>query len=168
MHETRVRRAWLACVAVTLAAWAPAAFAQSHREGLSPYPELRADAIVARHTATTVGAGLELPLGTYVRLALDANAGAAWINGGSTAVGRADVLSRFLLDPLREVPVGLSIGAGLSLPVQANAGPARPVLVGVIDLEGRRRGTWTPAAQIGLGGGLRVGFALRRSPRLTR
>jgi len=40
----------------------------------------------------------------------------------------------------------------------------RPLLTAVIDLEGKRHGAYTPALQVGLGGGVRVGVALRRSP----
>ena len=142
------------------------ASAQSVR--FAPYPELRADLIAAPHTEVTGGAGVELPFGAYVRVGLDASAGAVWNDGSALLGGRADLITRFLLDPFREVPVGLSLGAGLTLPVEQRAGPSRPLLAAVIDLEGRRKGAWTPALQLGLGGGVRVGFALRHSARATR
>jgi hypothetical protein len=39
----------------------------------------------------------------------------------------------------------------------------RPYLTVVIDVEGRMRGPVTPALQVGLGGGTRVGVVLRAS-----
>jgi hypothetical protein len=164
-----VRRVGIALATVSAALFTPLQrVAAQEQPRLSAYPELRADLIAASRTAATLGGGVELPLGTYVRMGLDANGGATWTNGTSAFIGRADAIGRFLLDPFREVPVGLSLGAGLTLPIQRHAGPLRPLLVGVIDLEARRRGGWTPALQLGLGGGLRMGLVLRRSQRLRR
>ena len=134
----------------------------------SPYPELRADVIAAPHAELTGGAGLELPFGAYVRLGLDASAGAFRHDDETVLGARGDVIGRFLLDPFREVPVGLSLGAGLTLPVEQHSRAARPLLVAVIDVEGRRRGAWSPALQLGLGGGVRAGFVLRHSPKQSR
>lgn len=156
----------LLCALVLAGVLAPGA---ARAQGpLNPYPELRADVIAARHASTTAGVGVVLPFGSYVRLGLDANGGAMWANGGSLLVGRADAIGRFLLDPFRQVPVGLSLGAGLSLPVEQHSRTVRPPLVAVVDLEGRRRGSWTPAVQLGLGGGFRFGLVLRRSAAHTR
>jgi len=144
------------------------AVARGQAVHFAPYPELRADVIAAPHTQVTGGGGVEILFGAYVRLGVDASAGAVWNHGSALAAGRADLITRFLLDPFREVPIALSLGAGLTLPVQQGAGPVRPLLAAVVDVEGRRKGAWTPALQFGVGGGVRVGFALRRSPRATR
>jgi hypothetical protein len=127
------------------------------------YPEFRADAIVARQTSAQAGAGVVMPLGIYVRFSVDAAAGATFADGTSRASGRVDAIGRFLLDPFRETPVALSVGGGLSVPYVDGQDRVRPYLTAVIDVEGRQRGKLTPALQIGLGGGARVGIVLRAS-----
>jgi len=127
------------------------------------YGEYRADAILGPGTAAQGGAGVSVPLGVYVRLAVDASAGATWRDGNARGSGRVDAISRFLLDPFREVPVALSLGGGVSVPYVTGQGQLRPYLVVVVDVEGRARGPWTPALQLGLGGGTRIGLVLRRS-----
>lgn len=128
-----------------------------------PYGEVRADAIIARAAAAQVGAGVVVPLGIYVRLSVDAAGGATFVDGASRASGRVDAISRFLLDPFRETPIAVSFGGGLSVPYVDGQSHVRPYLTAVIDVEGRKRGRFTPALQIGLGGGARVGLVLRSS-----
>jgi hypothetical protein len=128
------------------------------------YPEFRADAIIARQTAVQAGAGVVVPLGIYVRFSVDAAGGATFAEGSSRASGRVDAIGRFLLDPFRETPVALSIGGGVSVPYIDGQDRVRPYLTAVVDVEGRQHGKLTPALQIGLGGGARVGFVLRASP----
>jgi hypothetical protein len=127
------------------------------------YPELRADAIVARQTAAQVGVGVVVPLGIYVRFSVDAAGGATFADNASRASGRIDAIGRFLLDPFRETPVAVSFGGGLSVPYVDGQSHVRPYLTAVIDIEGQKRGRITPALQIGLGGGARVGIVLRAS-----
>ena len=79
------------------------------------------------------------------------------------ASGRVDAIARFLLDPFREMPLGLSLGGGVSVPYASGDTATRPYLTAVVDIEGRRRGGLTPALQLGLGGGARVGLVLRTS-----
>lgn len=133
----------------------------------SPYAEYRADALLARHATGELGAGLVIPMGIYVRTSLDAAAGATWANGATRAAARADAIARFLLDPFREVPIGVSAGGGVSL-AYVDGDRVRPYLVGVIDVEGSAHRGFTPALEIGLGGGTRVGIVLRRSPERYR
>jgi hypothetical protein len=125
--------------------------------------EYRADGIIGRGTTVQGGAGASLPLGVYVRLGVDAAAGATWRDQTSRASGRVDVIGRFLLDPFRETPLGLSIGGGLSVPYTDGDARLQPYLTVVIDVEGRMRGPVTPAVQLGFGGGTRIGFVLRAS-----
>jgi hypothetical protein len=127
------------------------------------YGEYRVDAIGGRGNSVQGGAGLTLPQGVYVRLALDAAAGVTWRDGEAHASGRGDAIARFTLDPLRESRLGLSLGGGVSVPV-VEGDRVRPYATLVLDLEGRRHGRWTPAVQLGLGGGVRLGLALRDSP----
>jgi hypothetical protein len=146
-----------------------ALFAVAHPAGgqaLSPptYAEYRLDAIFARSTSVQGGLGAVIPLGTYVRLSIDGAGGATWQDGVSRATGRVDAVGRFLLDPLREVPFGLSVGGGLSLLYDADGDKrVRPYVTAVVDLEARKRRGITPAFQLGLGGGTRVGVVLRSS-----
>jgi len=127
------------------------------------YAEYRADAIVGRSPTAQLGAGDVLPAGVYGRISIDAAAGTTWRDGSTRASGRVDVIGRFLLDPFREVPVGLSFGAGISVPYVVGDAHVRPYLVVVTDIEGRQRGGLTPALQLGLGDGARIGVVLRRS-----
>lgn len=129
------------------------------------YTEYRADAIIGgSRTTAQAGVGAVVPLGVYVRFALDGAAGATWHDGVTNGSGRVDAIARFLLDPLREEPVAVSLGGGLSLPYVVHDAHVRPFLTAVIDIEGRMRGPITPAVQIGLGGGARIGVVLRTSP----
>jgi len=128
------------------------------------YSEFRADAIVARETAAQVGAGLVVPLGIYVRFSVDAAGGVTFADNASRASGRVDAIGRFLLDPFRETPIAVSFGGGLSVPYVNGQSHIRPYLTAVLDVEGQKRGPVTPALQLGLGGGARVGLVLRASP----
>lgn len=148
-------------LAILAVAALPAALA-AQQEPLT-YPEFRADAIVANGTSVQGAAGIVFPAGVYVRVGLDGGAGASWRDGTSSATGRIDLIARFLLDPLRETGLAFSAGGGLSAPIGRD-GFRTPYLTIVMDIEGRRRGGFTPAFEVGLGGGARVGFVLRRSP----
>ena len=138
-----------------------------------PEPEVRADVIFGHQPAVQVGGGVQLPFGYYVRLGLDAAVGlriddATRLSATPRVDGRADVLVRFLLDPFRQTAYGLSLGGGMS--VRAEPGDRlRPLLLAVVELEGRRRANgWVPAVQVGLGGGVRLGLILRRASRGAR
>lgn len=126
------------------------------------YAEYRLDAIDGRATSVQAGAGITVPMGVYVRLAAIGALGPQFRDGGTQLTGRTDVIARFLLDPFRQMPVALSMGGGVSVPYE-RSGRIRPMLTAVIDVEGKRRGGLTPALQVGLGGGVRVGVALRTS-----
>jgi hypothetical protein len=155
------RNARRAVITLGLVLSSRAALAQ--RNGTPHYLEYRADAIGGRQTAAEGGVGLTIPAGLYVRVAAIGALGSAWRDGRATLAGRTDVIARFLLDPLRQMPVALSAGGGISVPYQRGR-EVRPYLTAVIDLEGRRRGRFTPALQLGLGGGTRLGIVLRTSP----
>lgn len=129
----------------------------------APYGELRGDAIITRHTAAELGAGLVVPMGIYVRTGFDAAAGAVWQHGAARSAARADAIARFLLDPFREVPIGVSLGGGVSF-AYIDGDHVRPYVVAVLDVEGEAHRGFTPALELGLGGGTRIGIVLRRSP----
>ena len=123
--------------------------------------EIRVDALVASHAAVEVGGSLVVPQGVYARTALTAATGVVWRAGATESATRLEVTSRFLLDPFRESPYGLSIGGGLGV-TNASAGSRwRPYLAFLFDLELPRTGQVTPALQLGLGGGARLGVVFR-------
>jgi hypothetical protein len=153
----QIHRAVLA-VGISLAI-APRAGAQIETP---PYGEFRLDAVDGRGTSVQGGAGLTIPLGIYVRLGVLGGIGSQWRDGTSSLVGRTDVVARFLLDPFRQSPVALSMGGGVSVPYERGT-RVRPYLTAVVDVEGRRRGKLTPALQLGLGGGARLGLVFRTS-----
>lgn len=161
------RRAFTRAI-VALALAAPAVV-RAQATDARVMPELRADAIVAGHrTVLEAGGGVEIPAGYYARIAVIAAAGADVLSGGGRASGRLDVIGRFLFDPFRQNQWALSAGAGVS--VRADAGElVRPWLVGVLDLEGPLNGSgFAPAVQLGLGGGVRLGGAVRWGMRGVR
>jgi hypothetical protein len=127
------------------------------------YPEFRFDAILGNVPTLQLGGGVVAPLGYYARLGVLVGAGVSRFGSDYTGGERADVLIRFLLDPFRETRWGISAGGGVSLRFDRGDGTARPYLVVAIDFEGPRRDGMSPAVQVGLGGGARIGIALRRS-----
>lgn len=138
------------------------------QERVRAYPEVRIDALSGSPEAFHAGAGVQVPAGNYVRLGVIAAGGAARSRDDRTlASARGDLMMRFLLDPFREMRFGLSAGAGVSVRYDDREG-WRPFLALVLDLEGPGGRGFTPAAQLGLGGGVRVGLALRASPRVHR
>jgi hypothetical protein len=143
--------------------------ARAQRQRVPVAPEVRLDVLGGRPASVQGAVGVTIPSGTYVRIGVLAGVGPSVERGGpSGAAGRLDVLARFLLDPFRQSRWGVSAGAGVSL--RADPGDrVRPRLLAVLDVEGRRTGRgFTPALQIGLGGGVRGGIGLRWSDRRAR
>jgi hypothetical protein len=136
------------------------------QNSVGPVAEARLDFIAGRSTAAQMGAALSLGSG-YGRLFFAAGLGAAWKDGARHVSSRVDIGGRFLLDPLQESRWGLYGTGGLSV---LNDGHRRwrGLLVAGVGLEfpSRGRGVW--AAEVGLGGGLRLGIALRQSRRGRR
>ena len=156
---------------VIAAATSPAAAQQPLSPSITP--ELRVDAIAGNRPAAQLGVGAQIPLGYYVRIGIVGAVGAALERREPGATderldGRLDVLARFLLDTFRQSSYGFSLGGGMSL--RAEPGEvARPLLLVAVDLEGRRaRNGLTPAVQLGLGGGVRIGVVLRRGAASAR
>lgn len=158
---TPTRRA-LAVALLLLAHLARPAGGQGTGATARVQPELRTDAVVAHRTSVELGGGLQAPLGYYVRIGATAALGTALGAGPSLRTGRADLLVRFLLDPFRQSAYGVSAGGGLGTRFGQGEG-VTPVLLLALEVEGRRsaRG-WSPALQVGVGGGMRAGVLLRR------
>jgi hypothetical protein len=129
-----------------------------------PQVEARVDYLGPDPHAVQAGLGVNVPVGTYLRVGLIGAAGTSWHAGRRGGGLRADVIGRFSLDPFRERRWGLSAGGGLSVrydDVPAGSARWRPLLALVVDLEGPRTGSVAPALQLGLGGGARVGVIIR-------
>jgi hypothetical protein len=134
--------------------------AQRSSSGLQPH--IRADALLADESAAHLAAGLSFRLSRYVRLDLTAGGGVGERPAGDTrGEGRGDALVRFVLDPEFTQQWGAYGGAGVS--VRAAGGDTRELLLVALGVEGPRWGGVVPFAELGLGGGVRVGFGLRRA-----
>ena len=116
--------------------------------------EGRFDALIASRTATELGAGIFVPVGTYVRAGLVGGVGP--ITNPVRVTGRIEAVGRFLLDPFNEHRWGPYLAGGLGV-------ADHPYLLVLLGLEGPRWGPVTPALEAGVGHGVRVGFALRRT-----
>jgi len=123
-------------------------------------PEFRADVIMARGTTIEGGVGLAKPVGTYTRL-VGVVAGGVTIHERETVSAfRTDIGVRFLLDPFWESRWSLYGTGGIGV-LYDEREQWRSVAIAIIGIEGARTTHPTPAFELGLGGGVRIGFALR-------
>lgn len=144
-----------------------AAPSDAQRPSSGVQPHIRADALLADESAGHVAAGLTFRLSRYVRLDLTAGGGLLEDpDGGTRGEGRGDALVRFVLDP--EFTQRWSAYGGAGVSVRAAGGDARELLLVALGVEGPRWGGVVPFAELGLGGGVRVGFGLRRALRARR
>jgi hypothetical protein len=125
--------------------------------------EGRLDGLFARTTGIEAGVGLSVPVGLYVRTGL---AGALGV-GSHGVEGRADLITRFSLDPFRQSRWAPYAGGGISGRFRSEEdGGSHAYLLIYLGLEGAlpigRTSGWVPALELGLGGGARVGIILRR------
>jgi phosphatidylglycerophosphate synthase len=129
--------------------------------------EARADAFMARHDAAHVGVGLATDVGTYFRLAGIVGIGAAAPGGDYDPSGRVELLGRFVLDPLRQARWGLYAGTGVMARYEPDPGVGGylTLLVGA-ELPSDR--PTVTAVELGIGGGVRVGIAVRQGRRGRR
>jgi hypothetical protein len=127
-----------------------------------PLLELRLDAIAGTHDQLHLGAGLIVPLGTYARAVPIVAGGVARVDGEARGSARAEGVVRFLLDPLRERRWGVYGGAGVGASWIDGDGWRTPLVV-VLGVEGRVRRGYALAAELGLGGGARLGIVVRRT-----
>jgi hypothetical protein len=127
-------------------------------------PEIRADAVISKKTAIYAGAGILFPLGTYLRSGVVAAAGAA----DGAASFRADMVNIFHVDPFRESRWGPYGGGGISYRRDAGDKHGNAYLFAAIGAEGPVKRGYSPSIELGLGGGVRAGFVLRKSRERTR
>lgn len=157
----------LVLVGLLLLGSVPAGAQFGERPSASPRWEGRVEATAAESPGAHLGIGLGVRAGWYARPSLLLAAGAVQ---GSDDVWRgsqrADLVLRFLLDPFGERPRGWYGGAGVS--VQQVEGRSRGALLLLAGVEGRSRRGVRPAIEVGVGGGVRLGFVLRRTRPDTR
>ncbi len=119
-------------------------------------PEARVDVIGPGPYALHAGAGVVVPLGTYVRVSAGGAYGVRPVSGAGRSEWRGDLLGRATLDPFRQQRWALSVGGGITV-------RSRAYLVAMVDLEGPAMRGVLPAFQVGVGGGLRAGVVLRQA-----
>jgi hypothetical protein len=151
----------LAVAALVCLSTAPVVRGQSSTQKVQV--ETRGDVIAAKWTSVQGGVGVTFPAGIYVRTGAVAAAG----GGGRGFDSRLDLLARFTLDPYRENRWGFYAGGGLSGRFTERVSPkAHAYLLVFAGLEGPLKNAsvagWVPAVELGLGGGVRVGIALRQ------
>lgn len=131
-------------------------------------PELRVDAILAREGGAQLAGGLVAAAAYNLRVALDAGVGGVRrADGGVEPAGRVDLLARWLSDPFRQSKRAVHAGGGIGV-LFAQGDAPRPVAIVTVGVEGTSDGPWVPGVELGLGGGVRVGFTLRRAPSRQR
>lgn len=141
-----------------------------------PLPRLmnegRVDARIARSNSVELGWSLIIPASVYVRTALTAAGGYVRRDQQWMRESRYEATARFLLDPFRQAHYGLSLGGGVGITNSDGLFTApnvlgqqsqrwRPFLAAFADLELRQTAGLTPAVQVGVGSGLRVGLVVR-------
>jgi len=162
----RARRAWPLALLPLAAACRPLG-AQDFQFAPRFQPEVRAEGMVARHSGVAVMAGLNAPIGYYMRAGTAVGGGVVESPAGARPLWRADLTLRFLLDPFAEHRWGPYAGGGLTVRRDDNASADAGLLL-ILGVEGRRRARWTPAVEFSLGQGARLALALRQSRRNGR
>ncbi len=109
-----------------------------------------------------LGAALNVGSAGYGRVALVAAGGTATCGGQTRASARIDAAIRFHLDPYRLAKFGAYAQGGLSGLYNTFDG-WRALVSTTIGMELPTRGHTTWALEVGLGGGVRVGAAIRRA-----
>ena len=141
------------------ALWAPHGRAQAPQTFQS---EGRIDLFFARTTTVQAAAGGAWALDPNVRVVLLGGLGSTFASGAGEFSARADLLARYVLDPDRTQQWALYGAGGISARYEAR--PSwRGALVALVGLEGPKWGTWTPFVEAGYGGGVQLGFGLRRA-----
>jgi hypothetical protein len=142
---------------------APSPAARTDGRHETVMPEVRLDAFAGRTAGAQLGAGVALDAGFYTRLALLVAGGVERRPGGAlVGAERAEAVLRFHTDPLRKSSPGVYLGGGLGAR-RVGSGPTRAVLLAVVGLEGPYQRHVAPAIELGVGGGARVGVAIRRA-----
>lgn len=153
---------WVARCGVLLALGPVAACAQA--VGFKPPVQLetRVDVLAGPPAGAQVGVGANVAAGYYLRIGADVAAGAALRDGGGVASGRVDIVTRYLLDPFRELRWGPYVGGGVTALWDRRANWRGDLLL-LAGIEGPAHAGWRTSVELGLGGGARLGVVLRRA-----
>jgi hypothetical protein len=139
--------------------------------------ELRAVLPVGDDPEFQVGPAVNVRAGWYVRASFAVLGGAVRRDSLTIGLGRVEAAVRFHLDPFSQaagcrrrvagtICKGVYAGAGLSQRfLGAGVGAEDPVLLFIVGVEGRRRASGVWAAELGVGGGVRLGATWRRGRR---
>ncbi len=122
-------------------------------------PELRVD-YLGSPDGIQLGAGAVARVSNYIRLGALAGAGPHFDDGIDRFGWRADLIGRFQVDPFRERRWAPYATAGLS--VRGAGGEMEEYLLVLLGLGGPLARGWSPAIEVGLGGGFRAGLVMRR------
>jgi hypothetical protein len=159
----RASRALVCIARIALsAAVTSAAGAQAEAFKIPVQFEARVDALGGPPAGVQLGVGANVAAGYYVRIGADIAAGAASRDGAALFRGRADLTSRFLLDPFHQFAWGPYVGGGLTAQWDRRANWRGDLLV-LIGFEGPARAGWRTSVELGLGGGARLGVVFRRA-----
>lgn len=126
-----------------------------------PQPELRLDVLGPHPYSVQPSLGTNVAFGTYARATAIVGYSLQRDTNQIADHWRVDLLGRFLFDPFRQQRWGFSVGGGVSI-------RHRTYIAALLDLEGPETAGWLPAVHIGVSGGLRGGFALRRATEQRR
>jgi len=156
-----IARPLAVAAAVAALAAAPAwAAAQQVESGFRP--EWRGDLFFATATTMQAGGGGAWALDRDVRLVALGGIGTTVTSGAGRFSARVDLLAGYLLDPELVDAWSLYGRGGLSLRYEAT--PSwKGAVVALVGAEGPNWGSWRPFVELGYGGGLEIGFGLRRS-----
>ena len=154
-------RAGHAATALVLALTPTRATAQGQLQKWQP--EAHLELLAARSTALHFSVGANVIAGDYVRLGLLGGMGARRVHDSTRASGRIDVVGRFHLDPFRQYKRGFYAGGGGTWLFDDGLAPRVRVLL-VLGYEGSEaRSTLITGAEVGVGGGVRIGVTIRRA-----
>ena len=135
----------------------------AQQSGSTIQPETRIDLLAAHTTAGELGAGAVASAGEYLRVGGDLGAGVVGGDGRGTRLGaRADIYGRFHLDPLAQSRWAPYLVAGGSFRTDQRS-RGQLYALGALGVEGPESHHVVPAFELGLGGGVRIGIALRRA-----
>ncbi len=170
-RRLRTRRAWATAIGVSLGLaahlFAPATV-RGQPGALAPRPALRLDAIAdAAGTALELGVGLDVVVGTYLRVAAT-GAGGRFLGDDGGGSARGEMTARFLFDPFRQRRWGLYALGGVGARWTEERRWRGVLVIGLgAELPGRPR-PLVPAVELGAGGGGRAGVVVRGGRRGRR
>jgi hypothetical protein len=126
-------------------------------------PELRTDAVFARSTTFQLGGGAALQTGDYLWLGGDMGLGVVTGHTPEPSVS-VQVTGRIHLDSDSEAHWAPYLVGGMTYQASRGAKGALYLLI-ALGMHAPARAGIVPAMEVGLGGGVRVGFVLRRARR---